>query len=266
MIKPPIINVMDRAARKAGRVLSRDFGEVEQLQVSRKGAADFVTAADLKAEKILYDELTRAMPDYGFLGEEGGALKEGDGVSRWIVDPLDGTLNFMHGLPHFAISIGLEKNGVMVNGIVYTPLTDDLYWADRNNGAYLNDSRLRVSARRNLADAVIATGIPFKEHGNPEIYVEELQTLMSEVAGIRRFGAAALDLAYVAAGRYDGFLERGLSPWDMAAGLLLVSEAGGFVTDLAGGDQMIGNGSVLAANAELHATLLAKLKTAKTGG
>jgi myo-inositol-1(or 4)-monophosphatase len=255
---------MDRAARKAGRSLVRDFGEVEQLQVSRKGAADFVTAADLKAEKTLFDELTRAMPTYGFLGEEGGNLKDGDGEARWIVDPLDGTLNFMHGLPHFSISIAVERHGKIVNGIVYTPLTDDLYWADHNNGAYLNDRRMRVSARARMSDAVIATGIPFKGHGEADPYIEELKSVMTDVAGIRRFGSAALDLAYVAAGRYEGFWERGLNSWDIAAGVILVREAGGFVTDMAGGHTMLETGDILAGNGELHGELLKRLKSAAT--
>ncbi len=251
---------MDRAARKASRSLTRDFGEVEQLQVSRKGAADFVTAADLKAEKTLFKELTGAMPAYGFLGEEGGKLKDGDGEARWIVDPLDGTTNFLHGIPHFAISIAVERQGTIVSSIVYNPLTDDLYWAERNNGAYLNDRRLRVSGRANMADSVIATGIPFKGHGKSDQYIKELISIMGEVAGIRRFGSAALDLAFVASGRYEGFWERGLGPWDIAAGLLLVREAGGFVSDLDGGQKMMETGDVLAANGELHGGLLKRLK------
>lgn len=253
---------MDRAARKASRSLTRDFGEVEQLQVSRKGAADFVSTADLKAEKTLFEELTRAMPAYGFLGEEGGLLKEGEGEARWIVDPLDGTTNFLHGLPYFAISIAVERQGEITSAVVYTPLTDDLYWAEKNAGAYLNDRRMRVSARANLADAVIATGIPFKGHGETDRYIKELQTIVSDVAGIRRFGSAALDLAFVAAGRYEGFWERGLNRWDIAAGILLVREAGGFITDLDGGKKMMETGDVLAGNGELHATLLKRLKSA----
>ncbi|MCZ6604921.1 MAG: inositol monophosphatase family protein [Alphaproteobacteria bacterium] len=260
MIKPPLISVIDRAARKAGRALVRDFGEVEQLQVSRKGAADFVSAADTRAEQTLHEELARARPDFGFLGEEGGERRTGNGPSRWIVDPLDGTLNFLHGLPHFAISIAVETNGEIVAGGVYAPLTDDLYWAERNEGAYLGDRRMRVSARHRLADCIVATGIPFKEHGQPDRFVAELEILMGEVAGIRHFGSASLDLAYVASGRYDGFWERELQPWDMAAGILIVREAGGLVTDLDGGLDMLRKGHILAANGDLHDILLAKLR------
>ena len=251
---------MDRAARKAGRALNRDFGEVEQLQVSRKGPADFVSAADLRAEETLAKELTRARPDFGFLGEEGGLIQPGEGTHRWIVDPLDGTLNFLHGIPHFAISIAVEEHGKITAGIVYQPLTDQLYWAVHNEGAYLNDRRIRVSARSRMADAVIATGIPFLGRDGHDDYLKGLAAIMPQVAGIRRFGSAALDLAYVASGRYEGFWEYGLKSWDIAAGIILIREAGGLITDLSGGQDMMGSGDVLAANGELHELLLKILK------
>jgi myo-inositol-1(or 4)-monophosphatase len=251
-MRPAIINVMDKAARRAGRDLARDFGEVEQLQVSRKGAADFVSAADRRAEETIHYELMRARPDFGFLGEEGGKQEEGDGVHRWIVDPLDGTTNFLHGVPHFAISIALEERGRIVAGIVYEPLSDDLYWAEMNNGAFLNDSRLRVSARQHLSESLIATGTPFKGHGEPERYLPTLAAVMPEVAGIRRMGAAALDLAYVAAGRSEGYWEFGTHIWDIAAGILIVREAGGFVSAPDGRDNMLASGDIVAANDRIH--------------
>ena len=263
-MRPAVINVMDRAARRAGRGLTRDFGEVEQLQVSKKGAADFVSVADLKAEKILRDELMRARPGTGFLGEEGGATA-GSGPSRWLVDPLDGTSNFLHGLPVFAISIALEEHGEITAGIVYEPLHDTLFWATRNGGAYLNNRRLRVSARQHLPEALIATGIPFLGRGDHPRYIATLQAVMGRVAGIRRFGAAALDLAYLAAGRFDGFWEYGLQPWDIAAGILLVREAGGFVSDFAGGGTMLASGDVVAGNGQLHQPLLEILRQADPG-
>jgi myo-inositol-1(or 4)-monophosphatase len=263
--RPAIINVMDRAARLASRNLIRDFGEVENLQVSRKGAADFVSAADLRAEKKLREELTRARPDFGFLGEEGGTSVAGDGIHRWIVDPLDGTTNFLHGLPHFAISIGLERQGEIIAGVVYEPLRDELYWAERNGGAWLNDRRLRVSGRGRLNESVIATGIPFHGVGDHPRYLATLQAMMPEVAGIRRFGTASLDLAYVAAGRFEGFWEYGLKIWDIAAGIIIVREAGGFVSDLKGGDTMLKSGDILAANDQLHRPLLKLLKDSDPG-
>ncbi|MFQ5971778.1 MAG: inositol monophosphatase family protein [Alphaproteobacteria bacterium] len=265
-MRPAIINVIDRAARKAGRGLVRDFGEVEQLQVSRKGVADFVSAADLRAEKVLREELSRARPGYGFLGEESGEVEGGDGRHRWIVDPLDGTTNFLHGLPHFAISVALERDGEIVAGAVYEPLHDELYWSERNGGAFLNDRRLRVSARQRLTDAVLATGIPFRGRGDHGRFLVTLGAAMAESAGIRRFGAAALDLAYVAAGRVDGFWEFDLNPWDIAAGILLVREAGGFVSDMSGGDRALDTGDVIAANDQLHGTLVNLIRGALETG
>ncbi len=254
-----IINVMDRAARKAGRALVRDFGEVEQLQVSKKGAADFVSAADLKAERVLRQELNRARPEFAFLGEEGGI--QGESRDRWVVDPLDGTSNFLHGIPHFAISIALELDGQVVAGAIFEPLSDQFYWAEKGAGAFLGNSRLRVSARTRMAEAIIATGIPHLGMADHERYLKGLTTLMGEVAGIRRFGAAALDMAYVAAGRFDGFWEFGLNRWDLAAGELLVHEAGGFVSDIAGGNAHLDTGNIVAANANLHGDLIGILKS-----
>jgi myo-inositol-1(or 4)-monophosphatase len=261
-VRSPVINVMAAAALKAARGLIRDFGEVEQLQVSVKGPADFVSAADLKAERTLKTELGRARPAYGMLLEEGGASEGSDKRHRWIVDPLDGTTNFLHGIPHFCISIGLERDGEIVAGVVYEPTRDELYWAEKGAGAYLNDRRLRVSARRQLGEAVIGTGMPFRDRGDRAVYGAILDQVMTTTSGVRRFGAAALDLAYVAAGRLDGFWEFGLSPWDIAAGQLLVREAGGYVSDLAGGQTMMTSGDVLAANDHLHLPLAAMVREA----
>ena len=217
-VRSALYNVMERAVRKAARGLVHDFGEIENLQVSVKGPADFVSTADLQAERTLKSELARARPDYGFLMEEGGATA-GDGRHRWIVDPLDGTTNFLHGIPHFAISVALEREAEIIVGLIYDPMRDEMFYAEKGMGAFVNDRRLRVSARANLADAVIATGIPFRERGNHPHYLKLLGAVMSQTAGVRRMGAAALDLAYVAAGRCDGFFEIGLSPWDMPAAL-----------------------------------------------
>jgi len=258
----PVINVMVGAARKAARGLLKDFGEVEQLQVSVKGPGEFVSTADLQAERTLRAELTRARPGFSLLFEEGGASEGSDPHHRWIVDPLDGTTNFLHGIPHFAISIALEHDGEIVAGLVYEPTRDEMFWAEKGVGAYLNDRRLRVSGRRHLADALIGTGIPFGGRSNHPQYLATLPPIMAATSGVRRLGAAALDLAYVAAGRYDGFWEFGLFPWDLAAGLLLVREAGGFVSDLAGGQSMMTSGNVLAANAHLHLPLAALIKEA----
>src|SRR5580704_3436842 len=229
---------MAAAALKAARGLIRDFGEVEQLQVSVKGPADFVSTADLKADRTLKTELSKARPGYGLLFEESGAA-EGDGRHRWIVDPLDGTMNFLHGIPHFCISIGLERDGEIVAGVVYEPTRDELYWAEKGAGAFLNDRRLRVSARRQVGEAVIGTGMPRRDSSHRPVYLTSLGAVIDATSGVRRFGAAALDLAYVAAGRLDGFWEFGLSPWDIAAGMLLVREAGGYVSDLSGGQTMM---------------------------
>jgi myo-inositol-1(or 4)-monophosphatase len=253
--RSPLITVMIRAAQKAGRGLTRDFGEVENLQVSRKGPADFVSAADLKAEATLREELTRARPRFGWLMEESGGVEGEDKDRRWIVDPLDGTTNFLHGIPHFAISLALEQEGVPVAGVIYNPVTDELYWAEKGVGAYLNDRRLRVSSRSHLADALIGTGMPFKGRGDSVAFQRELQMIMPHVSGIRRMGAAALDLAYVAAGRFDGFWETSLNPWDVAAGIVLIQEAGGFITGIDGKSPALNAETVVAGNALMHKTL-----------
>lgn len=258
-----LMNVMVQAALKAGRRLKRDFGEVENLQVSVKGPADFVSTADKQAEKTLHQELLKARPKWGFLLEEGGEIEGIDKQHRWIIDPLDGTTNFLHGIPNFAISIAAETQGQLQAALVYNPVTEELFTAERGQGAFLNDRRLRVGARRNLSSCVIATGIPHigrPEHGK---FLLELAHLMGETAGIRRMGAASLDLAYVAAGRFDGFWERGLKPWDMAAGMLLITEAGGYVTDLDGGSKIFDSGAILAGNENIQKKLVAALKKAK---
>jgi myo-inositol-1(or 4)-monophosphatase len=248
--------VMTEAARKTARTLRRDFGEVEQLQVSNKGPSDFVSAADLKAEKTLRAELAKARPRFGFLMEETGEIAGEDGKHRWIIDPIDGTTNFLHGIPHFAISIGLEMEGEIIAGLVYNPIVEEVFYAEKGQGAFLNDKRLRVSSRNRMSESVIATGIPF--HGRPghEPFLQQLGRVMQSVAGVRRMGSASLDLAYVAAGRYEGFWETGLQPWDIAAGILLVREAGGYVTDFKGGKDVLHSGNVVAANPKLHKDLL----------
>jgi myo-inositol-1(or 4)-monophosphatase len=247
-----LINVMAAACLKAARSLKRDFGEVEQLQVSVKGPGEFVSAADLAAERVLKRELGKARPNYGFLLEEGGFQAGRDTSHRFIVDPLDGTTNFLHGLPHFAISVALEREGKIIAATVYDPIKDEMFWAEKGLGAYVNDRRLRVSARRNLGDALIATGIPFRDRGDHARYLKTLAPVMRATSGVRRWGVASLDLAYVAAARFDGFWEFELKPWDIAAGILLVREAGGDISDLSGGQDMLANGSVLAANPTLH--------------
>jgi len=238
----------------------RDFGEVEQLQVSKKGPADFVSSADLKVEEKLVRELTKARPDFGFLLEEKGAIEGRNGACRWIIDPLDGTTNFLHGIPHFAISIALERQGEIVAGIIYQPLTDELFWADRNRGAWINDRRLRVSGRKELQQSVIGTGIPHLGRGDAASFSAILSNVMPRVAGVRRFGAASLDLAWVAAGRLDGFWEEGLSLWDIAAGTLILREAGGLVSDMDGSGRYLKTGNIVCANGALHKPLLALVR------
>jgi len=251
-----LITVMERAVRKAAPRLRRDFGEVQNLQVSRKGPADFVSMADKRAEETIVGELRNARPDWGMLLEEGGTIEGDPSKPRWIVDPLDGTSNFLHGIPHFAISIAVDdpQNGI-THGMVYQPLTDEGFWAEKGRGAWVQGNRLRVSSRRDLADSLIATGIPFLGHGDFAEWTRIFGAVAPEVAGIRRFGAASLDLAWVAAGRVDAFWESGLKPWDVAAGYLLVKEAGGFITDYRGTDRAVEKGEVIAANDLLHSRL-----------
>ena len=262
MLRSALLNVMIAAARKAARALKRDFGELEKLQVSLKGPANFVTAADRRAEETLYQELSKARPGYGFLGEEGGVREGADKSHRWIVDPLDGTTNFLHGIPQFAIAIALEREATVVAGLVYNPATDEMFMAERGKGAFLNEGRIRVAARKRLADAVIACGLPHRGRGDLALGSKETGAMAEQVAGLRRFGAAALDLAWVAAGRLDGYWERDLKPWDMAAGLILVREAGGFVSDCDGGDDMLGKGQIVAGNEAIQKEILRVLKEA----
>lgn len=255
VVRSALLNVMTAAARKAARGLLRDFGEVEQLQVSKKGPGDFVSAADTRVERVLRQELSKARPDYGFLLEEAGEIPGNDRHNVWVIDPLDGTTNFLHGIPHFAISIALVRDNDPVAGVIYQPLTDEMYLTEKGGGAFVNDRRLRVSARRKFDDAVIATGIPHIGRPGHSEFSRQLDAVMSKCAGVRRFGSAALDLAYVAAGRYDGYWETGLKPWDIAAGVLMVREAGGYVTELDGGRNEMTTGSILAANDQLHQPL-----------
>ena len=261
----PALNVMTSAVRKAGRKLIRDFGEVENLQISLKGPADFVSIADERTERILIEELQKARPGYPILTEEAGLIDGPDKSHRFIVDPLDGTTNFLHGIPHFAISIALERDGQLVSGVIYNPISDEMFTAERGQGAYLNDKRLRVAARKDLKTCLSATGIPLMGRGTPEDherFLKELRAIIESTPGIRRFGSAALDLAWVAAGRYDAFWEHGLAAWDIAAGILMVREAQGVATDLKGGERMLQSGDILAANEHLHPKVLKLLKSA----
>lgn len=264
VMRPPLVNVMMRAAEKAARGLKRDFGEVEHLQISRKGPADFVSTADLNAQKIIRDELAKARPDFGFLMEEKDDAADTSGKSeRWIVDPLDGTTNFLHGMPHWCISIAAVREGEIIAGLVHNPITDDSFWAEKGIGAYNNNQRLRVSVRSDFADCLLATGLPFKGSRHPvSSCLAELKAIIPQVAGVRRAGSAALDLAYVAAGRYDGYWETGVSQWDIAAGILLVKEAGGFVSPLTLKQDPLKSGSLVASNAAIHDKLLQALRGA----
>ena len=259
----PNLTVMINAARKAAKRLVRDFGEVENLQVSLKGAGDFVSNADRKAEETVRDELMHARPAYGWLGEETGAEDSKDGMHRWIVDPLDGTTNFLHGMPHWAISIALERKGEITAGVIYDPIKDEMFTAEKGAGAWLNDRRLRVSGRRDFSVMVFGCGVPFAGSKHLPKFLRELAALMPQCAGVRRAGSAALDMAYVAAGRYDGFWERGLNAWDIAAGALLVREAGGVLRDLVtDGADPVGTGMMLAANPDVADPLLKLLREA----
>src|SRR5215469_13959476 len=256
-----LLNVMIAAARKAARALKRDFGELEKLQVSLKGPGNFVSAADRRAQETLHAELMKARSGYGFLGEEGGHREGADKTHTWIVDPLDGTTNFLHGIPQFAISIALQREATVIAGVIYNPANDELYVAERGKGAFLNDQRLRVAGRRNLSDCVIACGLPHIGRGDHELSRAEMAELQNRVAGLRRFGAASLDMAFVAAGRLDGYWERNLQPWDIAAGQIMVREAGGVVSGIAGNDDPLITRNVVCGNEFVHGELVKIFKT-----
>jgi myo-inositol-1(or 4)-monophosphatase len=259
-----LMNIMIGAARKAGRGLTRDFGEVEQLQVSVKGPANFATSADHRSEETLFRELSKARPGYGFLMEERGAVEGPDKSHRWIVDPLDGTTNFLHGIPLFCISLALERDGEIVAALIFNPIHDELYTAEKGQGAFVNNRRLRVAARKNLADCVIGTGIPHRGRAAGHArFLAECKLLMAQTSGIRRTGSAANDLAWVASGRLDGYAEHDLGAWDMAAGSLLVREAGGHVTDHDGDKRFFETADIVAGNASIHRALLELLATAR---
>jgi myo-inositol-1(or 4)-monophosphatase len=265
MIRSALMNVMTATALKAGRGLKRDFGEIENLQVSLKGPGDFVSVADRRSEKLIFDELSKARAGYGFIMEESGSIEGSDKSHLWHVDPLDGTTNFLHGIPIFAVSIALERDGQLVAGVVYNPATDDLYIAERGQGAYHNNRRLRVSGRRDFDLALIGCGVPHlgKAAGHLQ-FAAELASVMAKVANVRRLGCAAIDLALVASGRLDGFWERKLHSWDIAAGAVLIREAGGFITSIDADDDFLQHGSICAGNEYLHKELLLTLRSAQT--
>jgi len=256
----PLINIMTKAAKKASRGLRRDFNELENLQVMTKGPADFVTASDIRTQQIIYDELSYAKPDWSFVMEESKPIKGKESKSRFIIDPIDGTTNFMHGNPNFAISIAAEVNDRLEAALIYSPITDEMFIAERGKGAFLNDKRIRVASRKKLSESLLVTGIPHMGRGNKELFLKEMKQLIPEVAGIRRSGSAALDLAWVASGRYDIFWERGLKIWDIAAGILLVREAGGFAQGLNGEDADMWNGNIISGNDDIINALNEKLK------
>jgi myo-inositol-1(or 4)-monophosphatase len=251
---------MIKAAKKASRGLRRDFNELENLQVMTKGPADFVTASDIRTQQIIYDELSYAKPDWSFVMEESKPIKGKESKSRFIIDPIDGTTNFMHGNPNFAISIAAEVNDRLEAALIYSPITDEMFIAERGKGAFLNDKRIRVASRKKLSESLLVTGIPHMGRGNKELFLKEMKQLIPEVAGIRRSGSAALDLAWIASGRYDIFWERGLKIWDIAAGILLVREAGGFAQGLNGQDTDMWNGNIISGNDDIINALNEKLK------
>jgi len=250
------INVMVKACRKASKTIIRDFGEIENLQVSLKGPGDFVTASDKKVEKILINELQKARPSYSILSEEIGQINN-DKSFKWIIDPIDGTANFLHGIPHFAISIGLEHDDEIICGIVYDPIKDEMFVAEKGNGSYLNNQRMRVSSRSKLKDCIVFTGGPRLDSKNKELALEEYKKFSSKILiPIRKLGSASLDMAYVAAGRCDGFWQRNLNYWDIAAGIVLVKEAGGFVTDFEGENRYVENKTILATNSRISKEMI----------
>ena len=255
----PLINIMQKAAKKASRGLRRDFNELENLQVKTKGPANFVTASDIRTQKIIYDELSYAKPDWSFVMEESKPIENKNTKARFIVDPIDGTTNFMHGNPNFAISIAAEINDRLEAAIIYSPITDEMFAAERGKGSFLNDKRIRVATRKKLSESILITGIPHLGRGNKELFIKEMDIIIPEVAGIRRSGSAALDLAWIAAGRYDIFWERGLSIWDIAAGILLVREAGGFAKGIDGSDKDLWNGNIISGNDDIILALSEKL-------
>lgn len=260
----PILTIMIRAAEKAGRVLVRDFGEVEQLQVSRKGPADFVTAADKRSEEIIFEELQKAKPDFSFLMEEGGDVKGKDPDNVWIIDPIDGTHNFMHGIPHWCISIALQNKDKIVSGVIYDPVKDELFYAEKGTGAFLRGhKRLRASGRNQLESCVVSTGYTGMDPARRADFTQTLDELLTVAPMMRRMGSAALDLAYVAAGRFDAFYERNIKPWDVAAGILLVRESGGMVSSIDNGEDPVYSGNIIAANNQIHGDLHKLLKSAK---
>lgn len=259
-IRSSLMTVMSSAALKAARGLIHDFNEVEHLQVSRKGPGNFVSTADHRAEKAIRFELQKARPDFGFLLEESGEIPGVDSQHRWIVDPLDGTTNFLHGIPHFATSIALQFENEIIAGVIYDPIKDELFYAEKGKGAYLNDRRLRVSGRKELSEALITTERPYKRSEETEKFSLICENIRPHVAALRQFGASVLDLAYVAAGRSEGFVSPQLAPWDLAAGLILVQEAGGYVSDINGGKDPLKTGSIVAANAYLFEPLFKKLQ------
>jgi len=255
----PLLNIMQKAAKKASRGLRRDFNELENLQVKTKGPANFVTASDIRTQKIIYEELSYAKPDWSFIMEESKPIENQNTKARFIIDPIDGTTNFMHGNPNFAISIAAEIDNRLEAAIIYSPITDEMFTAERGKGSFLNDKRIRVATRKKLSESILITGIPHLGRGNKELFIKEMNKIIPEVAGIRRSGSAALDLAWIAAGRYDIFWERGLSVWDIAAGILLVREAGGFAKGIDGSDQDLWNGNIISGNDDIILALSEKL-------
>ena len=255
----PLLNIMQKAAKKASRGLRRDFNELENLQVKTKGPANFVTASDIRTQKIIYEELSYAKPYWSFIMEESKPIENQNTKARFIIDPIDGTTNFMHGNPNFAISIAAEIDNRLEAAIIYSPITDEMFTAERGKGSFLNDKRIRVATRKKLSESILITGIPHLGRGNKELFIKEMDKIIPEVAGIRRSGSAALDLAWIAAGRYDIFWERGLSVWDIAAGILLVREAGGFAKGIDGSDQDLWNGNIISGNDDIILALSEKL-------
>lgn len=245
------LNVMIKAARAAGRSLVKDFREVENLQVSTKGAGDFVSKADIAAEAIIREELMGARKNYGWVGEESDEVAGTDPTRRWIVDPLDGTTNYLHAMPHWAVSIALEHKGEIVAAVVFDPAKDEMFVAEKGQGAFMNEQRLRVSARSSMIESVFSTGVPFAGGKYLPATLQDLARLMPQCAGVRRWGAASLDLAYVAAGRYEGYWERGLNSWDIAAGILIVQEAGGFVEPIRKGQNILEDGHLICGNPDI---------------